>query len=58
MMHIIDDLGSIHQQDGNDTVTFQGVKFNLSVRVDNEAFCLNTPLSMKRLVAFMSEIEK
>ena len=57
MMQFIDGLGSSQETESKNTVTFQGVKFNLGVRVTDEAFCANAAFSMKRLVEFLTEVE-
>ena len=57
IMLFIHELSEPHENENRNTITFQGVKFNSEVPVHTEAFCLNLPRSMKRLVGFLRSVD-
>ena len=57
IMLFIHELNASRDQESEDAVMFQGVKFNLNASVSNEGFCLNMPQSMERLVGFLKHTE-
>ena len=57
-MLFVHELGENQGKEATNTITFQGVKFNSKVSVRNEAFCLNIPPSMERMVSFLREVEE
>ena len=57
-MLFIHELGASRDIENDGSIMLQGVKFNLDVSVNEEAFCLKMPHSMERLVGFLKEVEQ
>ena len=57
IMLFIHELNASRDQESEDAVMLQGVKFNLNASVSDEAFCQKIPQSMERLVSFLKQTE-